>query len=423
MPPRVSAHLARLRQTARSKLVLNVGITTVNFTTQLFVQMGLFVLLTRTLGPAGYGTFASLTALTLLASSFVGWGGDQIMVQHVAADAEAFPRFFGNALLHIFITAPVFMAVSAAILESMSFGTLGGRGIVAVVVADLFFGRLTWLCVMCYLAFERASQQFIINIGTSLLRLLAMAGAIAVTPQLSLEDWAVWYCASAALGAVLALAMTIRQLGRPHWEIVRGKLALGFQYCIEFAANLGMRDADKPLVTEIAGAAVGGTYTAAFRLVEVASIPVRAITYAVVARYFRHAKSGTHSGIAFGKRLLPFVACYAVLAGLGLFIGADWVPMILGPAYAATPFYIRVLAAFPLLSGVSTIGFDMLRATERQRLRSAIVLVSSFGTIPVIWLATLHSGAAGAAMARVACQSLVAAAAWGLALRLPAAKS
>ena len=149
MQLRILGRLQRVRELARSKLLANVGITGFNFAAQLFTQMGLFILMTRALGASGYGTFASVTAITLLVSSFVGWGTDQLLVKSVATDHGVFPRFFGSAIIFHLATALPLMAVLWVAFWLLDIGHLGVLSLAAIIAADMLFGRLTWLCVMC----------------------------------------------------------------------------------------------------------------------------------------------------------------------------------------------------------------------------------------------------------------------------------
>src|ERR1700746_1522213 len=72
---------------------------------QLAGRMAYFVIVAHVLGPAGYGTFVSCTALVGIMSPFASWGTGEVMLKNVARNRNVLPAYFGNALLVTFASS------------------------------------------------------------------------------------------------------------------------------------------------------------------------------------------------------------------------------------------------------------------------------------------------------------------------------
>src|SRR5215207_3572419 len=98
---------AQLRRLNSSRLAGNFLVYSADFGLRVLVQLLYFLMIVRFLGPAGYGVFASLTAITLFASTFSGIGCDQVLIRRVTRDREPFGLAFGNALSATLVTLPI----------------------------------------------------------------------------------------------------------------------------------------------------------------------------------------------------------------------------------------------------------------------------------------------------------------------------
>src|SRR5262249_19681339 len=156
-------------------------------------------------------------------------------------------------------------------------------------------------------------------ITTSLVKLAGAFLAWMFSHPLTLDAWAVWYFASTGVGAAFAITLVVWELGAPHFTFYRDDIRDGLQYGLEFSSVVALRDLDKPVVVETLGAEAGGLYTAAFRIVDSACIPIRALLLATYTRYFSHAKVDTRAAVAFGYKVLPLGLAISAVLGIGLF--------------------------------------------------------------------------------------------------------
>jgi O-antigen/teichoic acid export membrane protein len=404
--------VAAIRRVRSSGLARNTFFYSINFAAQIGVQLGYFILISSSLGPSGYGVFASVTAVALFVGVFIGWGSERVLIQRVTVDHAAFPRELGHTLILNGLTLIPFAAITAGIFTILDTHGLSWTGLSLILLADLLFRKLNAIALFSFMAFDRAGQQTVLDITSQLLRLAAAAFAFLLIPDLTLDVWAIFYVCGSIIAAAFSWFFVLRELGRPHWCLQRGSLWLGFLYSLEFASLNGVKDLDKPVVVQSLGPDAGGIYTAAFRIVDAASAPIRALLYATYTRYFREAASDSKKGIAFGVRMLPFAALFSAGVGVALLIGAPFVPLLIGEDYAPIVPLLRWLAVYPILTALMGIGADILRAIGRQGLRVLIMAASTVAIVPFCWLGARYGGMDGAVWSRVAVQLLLAAASW-----------
>lgn len=393
---------------------LNFVITWASFLVRLAGQLGYFLLIARALGPHDYGMVATVIALLLIAAAFSGWGSDHILIRHVTAAPERFGPYFGNALIQTVATA-LPLALLVYVAQSVTVG-MAPLAFVAFAASELLFVRLHGLVVCCFMAFERGVDLVVVNSAFGLLRLASCAAAIIVSAPLDIDAWAAWNLGGAAVTGLLAIGYAIWRLGRPRWYFARDELALGFHFCLYFASDNAVRDIDKPMVAYLAGPFVAGIYNAAFRIVDAAALPLRAMTASFYARFFKHGHEGIERSFRFALKVLPLTLGYTAIAGLILTFGADYLPLILGEKFRAAAPVASCLAFLPVFNGLSAIGGDVLTSTGRQRSRAFVM--AGLSVAPVLWCLLLvpRFGAVGAAYASLGNAALVAAAIWSMVL-------
>jgi O-antigen/teichoic acid export membrane protein len=394
----------------RFRGALNFGLSWLSFLVRLVGQLGYFLLVARALGPHDYGVVASVTALLIVFGAFAGWGSDHILIRHVTAVPERFGRYFGNALIQTAVTAvPLALLVYGA--QSITVG-MALLPFTAFAAGELFFARLHVLAVSCFMAFERGGDLLVVNAGFSLMRVATCGIAIVLSSPLDIDVWAAWYLAGVAVSGLLATGYTVWRLGKPRWYFARDELDLGFHFCLYFSADCALREIDKPLVAYFAGPVAAGLYNAAFRIVDAVAMPLRALTAAFYARFFKHGHNGIEQSFQFALKVLPLVVGYTVFAGIVLTFGAGYLPLLLGDKFRAAVPVATCLAFLPVFNGLTAIGGDILTSAGRQRTRAFAVAGLSLAPILFCCLLVPRYGAIGAAYASLGSAALAATTIW-----------
>lgn len=408
---RLSRVLTSALNAGRHSIVANTISYSINFGLQLLLQLGFFILISRTLGANGYGVFVTITSVSVIAVILVGLGSEYLLVQRVAVEPQLFPVYFGHALTMTAATLPLIALPTIFLLYAIAGDSIALVPLAVIVLADLVFTRLSVLSAHAFMAFDKANLQLVINVlmvGSK----LAFLVIAALLGDVTLSTWAWWYFAAGALSATFAIMLVLRELGPPRLGIVRRDLRLSSLYCLEFLSLGTMKDLDKPTVMYALGADASGQYAAGFRIVEAASAPVRAFLYATYTRHFRHATLGRDNSVKFALKLLPVSIGLALPVAAGLYLVADYIPQIFGEDFSGAPDVVKVLAFYPLLMGISGVGADLLRAIDRQVLRLTLLVISSLALVPAIWFGSTYGGLVGAAYFRLALQVGLAVMTW-----------
>lgn len=406
--------IEKLQEISARPVVRNTMFYGINFGLQIITQFGFFALISRVLGPSGYGIFASVSAVSLMVSVFVGLGSDHLLIQRIAVNRESFAQYFGRALAMMLITFVPAIAIALGIFHFLDTGSFSIWGLLCILAAECIFRKISFLCSATYMAHDRAGKQFAIDNAIMILRFLAVAALTLTTYTVDLDTWALWYVCASLLASGVSLIMVLRDYGLPRPVFSGFEFKQGFLLSLEFTSVSGMRDLDKPVVVELLGPTQAGIYTAAFRIIDAATTPIKAALYATYTRYFRHADKGTEHGIAFGLRVLPIVSGLGVLVAVFIFLIAGYVPLLLGAEYEETVGLIRLLAIYPLLLGAAGIGADIMRSIGMQGTRVILVFVSNFVIVGVVWIGCDLGALEGAVLSRMLLQAAIVALTWGL---------
>jgi O-antigen/teichoic acid export membrane protein len=377
------------------------------------VQAAYAILISKELGPSSYGIFASITALSIIGSVFSGWGCDQILIKNVSIAKEKFQKNFGSGLVLILITYPILLliifTISYILLHKSEVNSLS---LILFITADLLFTKTLFFAKACFVVFERAKGQLVINLVTTLTKLFFLLLALKFSTTFTLDQWAIWYFASGLLSAGFSLFYVVHHLGYPQFGILKSEFVSGMQFCIEQASLASLKDLDKPIIVAMMGAEQGGYYAAAFKLVDAASSPVRGMLYAVYVRYFKESQNGEKAGIAFAFKVLPFLIAASLIIGILIYSLAWTLPLLLGPKYQPSVDIVKQLWLYPLLIGLLGTGIDLLRSIGRQLARTYIMILSSLLTAPIVYVALNYFGIAGAAYAKIFVLVITVATAW-----------
>ena len=403
---------ASLTEFLTSRIVGNTGIMTVGIGMQLVLQMISFVLVTRTMGASAFGAFSSVVALAGIAAAFAGWGGDQMLIRTVARAPDEFPRALGSALAFFFISAPFLIVVAVFLVPLLVHRSVPWQVIFLIALSDILFARANGIAINCYQAFERGRDMARLGVILSGLRAAAAVLWTFASPHADPLSWAWFYLGSALIAGSFSFYQVFRDLGRPLWTVRWRDWRDGGFFALQMASFMGFRDIDKPVVVALSTLSEAGLYAAAFRIADVAAVPVRAMMYSTYVRFFQHGAQGTRGSLAFARRLIPAGFALGIVAGIGVGIGSLLAPWILGPNYAGMPVVLLLLAPLPMLYAFYYIGADALISGGHGGFRTLFQLVLPLLDVALCIILVPRYGANGAAIAAVLTHVVLVIAVW-----------
>ena len=370
-----------------------------------------FLLLGRTLAAAGYGAFVGLYALMGPCLAFSSSGVYLTTLEHTVRwrerPADVARSSLSVTLLGGLLFAPLVSAMTLRSIEGIPAAT------VALLVGGEFFlnGALSPIIgmVQAVAGYPPAAR---LRMATALSRvglLVALAGA----GSLTLETLAVGQVLT--LGAVMGLALLeARRVlgfavlpGRVRRVHVRSTLLYG----LGLGASSAQTDADKFVLNAAHFQADAGRYGAAYRLIQVAFLPLQALVGATHLSFLQ-GRDGADDHLRRAVRLSLFSLLYGIPAVIGLIVVAPWVPMILTRDFAGTSLMLKLLAPVVILRSVGAFPMNALLGLGRNGLRTSLLVANALVSVALYAALIPTYSWKGALAATLISESLLFASAW-----------
>jgi O-antigen/teichoic acid export membrane protein len=388
----------------KSTLARNTGWMFLGQGLRLAIQAGYFIIIARSLGVQEYGAFAAVTAMVAIFSPFVGLGSGNLMVQNVARDRALLDECFGNGVLLILATGLLGVGIVIVICRWMLSASIPLAVLFMVALADLVFYRQILLVACTFQALEKLDKTAQLNVLISAARLIGIAVTVEVVRHPTAELWSFVYAGTTgvAVAISLLLARTVVRSFKLAPQRIKAELREGLYYSGGLSAQTIYNDVDKTMLARLSTLGATGIYSAAYRLIDVAFIPVSSVIYAAYPGYFRYRNGEVRGPYQYAKRLLPHPIGLSLLAFGGLLVGAPLIPKILGAEYLRTVEALRWLAILPLLKTVHYFFADALSGAGYQGLRMCLqIVVAAFNILVNLWAIPAYSwrGAAWSSLA------------------------
>lgn len=349
-----------------SNLCLGQGI-------KLALQGIYFLCIARSLGPAQYGAFVAVTAMTSIVSPYVGLGCGNLFLKNVRSDKRDAQLCWGNGLLATLITGFLTTAALCALAHLWSAG-IPLALIAAICISDLVATRIIDLASFGFAAAGKMSKTAVQNTTMSVLRVMGILFLICFYRQVTVALWAWTYLFTAIAGGLFALQQGSALWGVPRfsvralWEDARE----GSFFSISTSAQTIYNDIDKTMLARLSTLSATGVYAAAYRIIDTSLTPVRSLVSAAYPAFFRIGADGMEASYSYARRLIQKAVLFGLADFVALILIAPLLPHILGPKYAAVAPAIQWLALIPVMRCVHWFLADALSGANAQILRTGI---------------------------------------------------
>jgi O-antigen/teichoic acid export membrane protein len=339
--------------------------------------------LTTKLGPIGYGYYAGVMGLVGLLSTFGGAWVSMVLLQNAVRDKQPLNWATRSATSWTTLATVVAM-VGAVALGPTILPQVSLVAILAFVAAEVVGDQAVQLAASVVLvksSFSMSSRIKLVYIWVTTFVLLAQW----LTNSVTLLSVGIGQLISALIVGAGSLIVCEKhfgvpiRFGRPEvLDIQRGTL-----YALVLGSFALQEDADKTLLVHYHKTVDAGQYAAAYRIVQVALLPLRAAMSSTHWRFLQHDEDalGQHRKRSV-KVTIPAVA-YGASAVVGMVVLAPLVPHILGHKYAGTVIMIRALALFVLLRSMTLFAFNGLIGLGRNGWRTGILGFSSLVNVGI----------------------------------------
>lgn len=337
------------------------------------VAQGLyFIVLARVLGSAEYGLLVGATAMVSIFSNFTSLGSGMVLLRYVSTGRERFPEYWGNAIFSTLVTGLLVAGLvslgAGALLHSTAPGMLA-----MIAIGDCVFARLADCGAQAFQAMERFRLTALLSALNSSLRLVVAATLWFLFGRTTAPVWA---AASMCISGSAALVVTILvsvHLGAPKFQprLFLSRIGEGFGFSIAYSTTAIYNDIDKAMLTRYGMYGANGAYSAAYRMIDLACIPIRSVHVAALPRFFQAGAVNPRGSAAFARHVLKRTFVYGLAAAVALFLAAPLVALVLGKAFAATVPALRWLCLIPVLRTLHLSAGDAITSAGHQRWRTS----------------------------------------------------
>jgi O-antigen/teichoic acid export membrane protein len=339
---------------------------------RLVLQATYFITVAQALNPEQYGAFVAVTAFVEILSPFSTLGAGDVLVKQVSRDRTQFSRYWGQALWINLCSALVLTLVLLLVMP-LALPKISQELILLGAIASLFCGKAIDLAGKAYQSVGQLKRTAQLHLIPHVLRAIAAIVMVMMVPHPMARDWMWFSVGSLGMAGIAALLMVQLELGAPQWVLgmKRSDLIEGSYFAVGLSAQTIYNDIDKTMLARMATLEATGLYAAAYRLLDMAFVPVRSLMASSYTRFFQSGKTGILGSMQVAKKLLPIMGGYSIVGAIALMSCAPIVPMILGQQYAASVEALQWLAPILLLRSMHYIAADTLAGADLQSHRSA----------------------------------------------------
>lgn len=371
---------------------------------RIVLQAVYFIVIARALGVEEYGAFVTATAFVGILAPFANLGSGNLLIKNVSRNKDLFNIYWGNSLIVTTLFGFALVILIQVIYNLFLPSSISSILICLISISELIFARVVDNAGQAFQSVQWLSKTAQLSFLPNLLKTFAALSFANLLPNSGAKEWSIFYLMSTAVSAIVGILLVHKSFGVPKIDLIKIKTELleGFYFSISLSAQNIYNDIDKTMLGRLSSLSSAGIYASAYRIIDVAFVPVRSLLYAAYARFFQQGSTGITGSIQLAKRLAPIAGVYGAIAGIGLFFFAPIVPNILGSEYMDAAIALRWLSPLPLLKALHYFAADTLTGAGFQGLRSGVqIVIAIFNVLFNLWLIPLYSwqGAAWSSLA------------------------
>jgi O-antigen/teichoic acid export membrane protein len=370
----------QLKSLRESKLARNAGWMFAGQGLSFVVQGLYFVILARLLGSLQYGILAGAAALVTVVSQYSTMGSGLLLMRYVSPDHERFREYWGNVLLSTAFFGTV-LVLGLHIAGRWMIGSASASILILLAIGDCLCGQLTSAASQVFQAFEKMRITATLNLITNLFRLVLAAAMLLFLHKASAWQWAV---ASLVVSGVAVGAALITVTTRFGWPVFRPKLFFrrvseGFVFAVSGSTTSVYNDIDKVMLGHYGMAVANGVYTMAYRVVNIATMPIMSVQAAAFPRFFREGVNGVKATEPLARKILKRTILIGAASSLGMFLVAPLIPHLVGKGFMQSVSALRWLCLIPVFRCLHVGAGDAMAGAGYQKFRLASQLVAAGG--------------------------------------------
>jgi O-antigen/teichoic acid export membrane protein len=383
----------------------------------LFTQAAYFVIIARLLGTTQYGVIVGATALVSILSQYGALGSGLLFLRYVSPDHTSFARYWGNILISSFTLGGA-LVLLLHFTARVFLPSIDSRIILLFAISDCVFGQISVACSQVFQAFEKMHITASLGSAVSLTRMILAFVLLLSVHHANAMVWAIASLAISFLTAIVSVSLVTANFGRPQLQpfLFTKHASEGFIFAVSGSTTSIYNDIDKAMLAHYGMNTVNGIYTMAYRVVDIATIPIRSVHSAAFPNFFRHGATaeGLRATKRFAAKLLGRTSLLGIVAAVGLYVAAPIIPHIIGHSFAPSVQVLRWLCFIPLFRSFHLSAGDALAGAGKQSWRLAFQMLAALGNFCANLYLIPHFGWKGAASSSIATDGVLGIFLWGV---------
>ena len=374
-----------------------------------------FVFTARLLGVVQYGIYAGAIALVSIISQYSSFGSGLLFLRYVSGDRNECSAYWGNILMSIvFVGGGLVFATS--LFGSRIAGKEAGALLLYVAIGECVGTQLTLCCSQVFIAFEQMRIATGLQLIGNLLRLGVVVVLYATIHRVTVEQWVVLQMSLALVVAFIAGCIVVRQFGLPKWErgLFRRRALEGLTFAFSGSTTSAYNDIDKTMLSHYGMNRANGTYSLAYRVINIATLPVNSIHAAAFPRFCKIGAQGAGVTMTYAVKVLRRTVFLGIASAACLWFAAPLLPLVAGRGFSESVPAVRWLCLLPLFRAFHICAGDAMTGAGFQHYRLGTQCIAAASNFVLnLWLIP-HYGWLGAAWSSLATDGALGAMNWGM---------
>lgn len=362
----------------------NTFILTLSNGIRITAQALSLLLIARILSASDYGAFITVLAIAGTVATLAGFGSHVLLVRDTAKQPEKFTESWGITLASVLYTAPILLCLFYIFSPLFIPAEIPLTICIPIGIAEILLWPLANICSFAYLGHERMLKSSLMLLLPPIARcIIAILFTVTFTKNL-LNTWSLLYMIAALIAAITCQFKVYQEFGLPIWPNIKGlviQLKEGAAFSTSSLAQKIFVDTDKIILANAVSTAATGIYSAGYRLVDFAFVPMYAFLNAMAPQMFRESGSNSNDANKI-KKLITITAVIALFCCGILFAFSTFIPTILGQGYTGTVLIVQLFALLPLISAPRLATQYYLSSIGKQNLCMNAILIG--GAINVL---------------------------------------
>jgi len=376
-------------------------------------QAASFMLLARLLGSMEYGIYAGAYAMVSLLSPYSPLGSHFTLLRHVSQDSEQFPVYWGNVLVTTFVCGGIFV-VALSWIGPHAAHDFTALLVFCLAVSDCLCNQLIDASSRVFQAFENLRVTATFALLANFLRAVSAGIMLWKLKHGTALEWVIVTMTISIAAAASAVTIVIKQYGRPRFSfsLLRRRAGEGVVFALSSSTMAIYNNVDKAMLGHYGMNVANGIYSMAYRVIDIATMPIAAIHAAAFPRFFRKGADGVELTSKYGAKLLSRTLPLAIAMLVGMLVCGPLVPILAGKGFAQSVVALHWLCLIPVFRSFQLSGGDALTGAGFLRLRLGIQAVAALSNFAVNLYLIPHFGWIGAAWSSLATDGALAVSNW-----------